>query len=144
MIAARYIAQITALAMELATTPLEHVCVTQNTWILTILLAPPFIYFAKMTHAVGMGSVAMRKVYAIVTLDSMEIYANTNIVQPNVLCTEPAIILREYVYAIHIGMDLRAWSPHILVLITAVAMVRVTKPLAIVFVKISTLEKAVN
>jgi len=144
MIAARYIAQITVPIMELATTPLEHVCVTQDTWILTILLAPPLIYFATMTHAVEMDSVAMRMVYAIVTLDSMEIYANTYIVQPSVPCTEPAIILQEHVYASHIGMELRAWSPHILVLITAVAMVRVTKPLAIVFVKISTLEKAVN
>jgi len=133
MIAARYIAQITALAMELATTPLEHVCVTQNTWILTILLVPLLIYFAKMTHAVGMGSVAMMMVYAIVTLDSMEIYANINIARPSVTCTEPAIILQEYAYVSHIGMELRAWSPHILVLITALAhMVRVTKPLAIV------------
>jgi len=133
MIAARYIAQITVPTMELATTPLEHVCVTQNTWILTILLVPLLIYFAKMTHAAGMGSVAMMTVYAIVTLDSMEIYANINIARPSVTCTELAIILQEYVYVSHIGMELRAWSPHILVLITALAhMVRVTKPLATV------------
>jgi len=108
MIAARYIVQITVPTMELATTPLEHVCVTQITWILMILLAPPLIYFATMTHAVEMDSVATRKVYAIVTLDSMEIYANTNIVHPSVICTELAIILQEYAYASHIGMELRA------------------------------------